>query len=222
MSDDKLFERPPDGPSEATSKLIRQAVADEMKPVQSSSVYQRALAGLVAALATVAVVMVSYGQEGVHALSSPRGLMAVAVLGALMATTLVVAMFVPRLQRGLGWGGRALLAAAVVSGWALLLWFFSGGDACAGGGLGYGCGLRALGGGLIAAAATMWVWRKTDPWSPRAGGAIVGATAGSIACAAVNVACATHDAGHIIVGHWLAVPLLALVGALAAPRVLRP
>ncbi len=220
--DDKPFDLPPTGPSEATAKLLRQAVADEMRPVRSHTVQQRALAVLIAALASVALVMSSYGRESVRALNSERGAIALAALGALTVATLVVATLVPRLQRALGRSGRLLLAASVIGGWALFLWVFADGEACSGSELGIGCGLRALGGGLVATVATMWAWRKTDPWAPRAGGAIVGAAAGSIACAAVNVACATTHAGHIIVGHWLAVPLLAIVGALTARRVLSP
>jgi hypothetical protein len=68
----------------------------------------------------------------------------------------------------------------------------------------------------------MWVWRRADPWSPRVTGAFIGAASGCIATAGVSVACTMQHAGHLMLGHWLAVPLLALAGALVARRTLAP
>ncbi len=68
----------------------------------------------------------------------------------------------------------------------------------------------------------MWVWRKTDPWTPRLSGALIGACAGIIASTSVGIVCAAGHGGHVLVGHWLVVPLLAIAGFAVSRRVLAP
>jgi hypothetical protein len=77
-------------------------------------------------------------------------------------------------------------------------------------------------GGVIGGAAFMWVWRKTDPWTPRLSGAFIGVAAGVVSSAHVGIVCAGDHGGHLMVGHWLVVPLMALLGFLASRRVLAP
>lgn len=49
-----------------------------------------------------------------------------------------------------------------------------------------------------------------------------GVCAGTIASAGVGIPCPGEHGGHLLVGHWLAVPLLALFGALIGRRVPSP
>jgi hypothetical protein len=85
-----------------------------------------------------------------------------------------------------------------------------------------GCAARSLGVGAFVWLALAWIWRGSDPWSPRRSGAVLGAVVGCTSCAAVGIACLTEHAGHVVVGHWLAIPLLAALGALLARRVVAP
>jgi hypothetical protein len=119
---------------------------------------------------------------------------------------------------------RIVAVAMIIAGWALYLvstnnqvaWS-SALNAMAG-----GCAMRSIGAGMLGGAAFMWVWRKSDPWSPRVSGALIGACAGIIASAHVGIVCAGGHGGHVLVGHWLVVPLLAIAGFAIAPRVLAP
>ena len=53
-------------------------------------------------------------------------------------------------------------------------------------------------------------------------GALIGACAGAIASAAAGIPRAVEQVDHLLIGHWLAVALLALADALLARRVLAP
>jgi hypothetical protein len=145
-------------------------------------------------------------------------------LGVLTIATVAVAIcFAPAGRRVLGRGGHLALALTLVAGWSIFIaTMLIGATSFDFEATGLMCALRGGGGGLIAGAAMLWIWRKSDPWTPRASGAVVGAAAGCIATAAVGLACSLPEPGHIVLGHWAMVPLLALLGASLGRRVLRP
>lgn len=66
------------------------------------------------------------------------------------------------------------------------------------------------------------VWRRTDPFTPRISGAIVGGWAGLAGGVALTLACPVQDLVHIAVAHGGAVIGGSLVGAALAGRWLSP
>jgi hypothetical protein len=213
-----------DGPSNDTRDAVRAAIVAELEPLEPMSVKKRALFVLGAAVASAALAVVSYGSMGLHGLAKNAVAVVVCGIVALLATLAIGGSYTEKGQQILGRNNRGLLVATLIVLWSLYL--FAGmtdqalGTALAGPAI--GCGLRSLVAGALGGGAMMWVWRNTDPWTPRISGALIGACAGSIASAGVGIPCAAELGGHLLIGHWIAVPLLALVGWLAAPRILAP
>jgi hypothetical protein len=81
--------------------------------------------------------------------------------------------------------------------------------------------LAGIVGGVTLAAFAAALQRAVAAASV-ARGAALGAAAGAWAGLAVFVFCPAGEALHLVVGHLLPVAALTLVGALAAPRMLRP
>jgi hypothetical protein len=211
-------------PSEATRDAIRRAVMADLEPGEVLSVKRRAAYVFAAGVASAALVVVSYGAAGVHGLAKHVVATVVAGVVAALAALAIGGSFTPSMQARLGRSSRGLFVASLIVAWTLYV--FSGmtdqalGTAFAGPAL--GCGLRSMLAGLLGCGAFMFIWRRTDPWTPRISGALIGGCAGTIASAGVGIPCAAEHGGHLLIGHWLAVPLLALFGALVARRVLAP
>jgi len=218
------FQLKNEGPSEETGEAIRQAVRADMKPVRPTSVPARVAMVAGAALACGALVVISFGTAGFDGLR--RNVIAVIITA---VAAVLTALFV---GGSLAWRsdgmnskrGRALLVTTVIAGWSLYV-LASITDEALGAALRWaaiGCSFRSVVAGLIGLGAMLWVWRKTDPWSPRISGALMGACAGSIASAGVGIPCPSDQGGHLMLGHWLAVPIVAAIGALVSKRVLAP
>ncbi|MEZ4441776.1 MAG: NrsF family protein [Polyangiaceae bacterium] len=213
-----------DGPSEATRDAIRRAVTADLRPVEILSVRRRMIYVLAAGVMCALLAVVSFGAAGIHGMS--RQVVGVAVAGvvALLAALAIGGSFTPRGHALLGSSTRGLVVATLIVGWTIYL--FSGMTdealASAFAGPAIGCWLRSLGAGILGGGVFMFIWRGTDPWTPRLSGALIGACAGTIASAGVGIPCPSVHGGHLLIGHWLAVPVLALLGALVARRVLEP
>lgn len=212
-----------DGPSKDTRNAIRDAVASDLQKVVPRSLSTRIWHGLAAAVIVGALTMASFGPSAFSAsLGRSQGLLLGGVI-AVIAVLLASSAFMPKLEN-VGRDTRLLAVVSVVAAYSLYLvstvkepaW----GSAM--GGMAIGCGVRSLGAGVIAAGAMMWVWRRTDPWTPRLSGALIGACAGIIASTGVGLVCTGGHGGHMLIGHWLAVPLLAIAGFAVSRRVLAP
>lgn len=213
-----------DGPSDETRDALRKAIRADIEPVGSASVGARVAMVAGAAFACGALVVISFGSAGVDGIR--RNLMAVAITAiAALLTALFVGGSLSR--RADGWTSRrarALLVATVITGWSLYI-VACVTDEALGAALRWaaiGCSFRSVVAGLAGLSAMLWVWRGTDPWSPRVSGALMGACAGSIASAGVGIPCPSGQGGHLMLGHWLAVPILAAIGAAVSKRVLAP
>lgn len=226
LSGSRPFEQLGDaeGPSEATRRAIRQAVLRDLEPVPAVSMGRRALYVLLAGMASALLVVVSYGGSGLEGLHRHLAATVVAGVVAGLAALAIAGSFTPKLQARLGRSRRGLIVATLVTAWTL---YISSGitehalttahiDPA------LGCGLRSLVAGLVGFGAFLYIFRRTDPWTPRVSGALIGACAGIITSAGVGIPCVTSHGGHLFLGHWLAVPVLALIGALVARRVLEP
>jgi hypothetical protein len=85
-------------------------------------------------------------------------------------------------------------------------------------------GLRCFALSLVLAlaplAAILWARRGRDSVHPRALGAAVAVAVGALAWIAVDGWCPIGDPGHVLLGHWLPLELLAAAGALLGGLVL--
>ena len=211
-------------PSKSTREAIREAVRADLKPVEAVSIHKRALFVLGIGVASALLVVISYGGAGLQGLAKHAVGTVVTAIVALLATLAIAGSFTPALQAKLGRSQRGLLLATVVVAWTVYLTANitdqALGTALAGPAI--GCCLRSLFAGLLGCGAFLYIFRRTDPWTPRISGALLGACAGTIASAGVGIPCPSETGGHLMIGHWLAVPVVALVGALAARRVLEP
>lgn len=212
------------GPSEATRKAIFSAVMADMRPVRPLNLRTRAMLVLVVALLAAGVSVVSFGMIGITSCAHHSGDVIAAGIVAGVAALAIAGSQSARLQGALQRTNRGLLLVALLIAWTL--WVLSGlqgagmHTALTAGSL--GCGLRSLFVGALAFGGFAFIWRKTDPWSPRLTGALMGACAGLVASAGVGMVCPPSLGGHALVGHWIAVPLLAGFGALVSRRVLAP
>ncbi len=71
-------------------------------------------------------------------------------------------------------------------------------------------------------AALLIAFRHAVPVSPRARGASFGAAAGAWGGLAMHLRCPSSDVVHILAGHALPIAATAAIGALIAPRIVRP
>lgn len=211
-------------PSAATGEAIREAVAADLEKVVPRSLGTRLVHALVMAVIVGVLTIASFGPNAFTGSFAAPELLAVGALVAVGAVVLVGAAFWSRLE-AVSRDGRALVVLGILAAWSIYL-LTDAADAdlsTALEGASLGCGLRSLGAGVLGGAAFMWVWRKADPWTPRVTGALIGTCAGVVASAHVGVVCSgAQHGGHLLVGHWLAVPLTALVGVLVSRRVLAP
>jgi len=84
------------------------------------------------------------------------------------------------------------------------------------------CLVRGLVLASIPMAVLVVVWRRTDPFTPRLTGAIIGGWAGFTGTIGLTMACPSTDPLHIIIGHGAAIVGGALVGSLLGRRLLSP
>lgn len=223
MTDDRdsLPELSFDGPSQETGRAIREAVAADLDKVAPRTLRTRTLHALVVAAIVGALTIASFGPGALaHVLDDPPTLFVGALIT--IATVLIAtSAFAPRLKP-LGRDTRGLVVAVGIAAWSLYLVSTVSEVDWSSIGTASGCAVRSLGAGIVGAAAFMWVWRKTDPWTPRLSGALIGVCAGIVASAHVGIVCAGAHGGHVLIGHWLVVPVLAACGFAFSRRVLAP
>ena len=75
---------------------------------------------------------------------------------------------------------------------------------------------------LVGLGAFLFALRGAVPVAPRVRGAALGAGAAAWAGLAGHMHCAWFDHGHLIVAHALPIALFAAIGALVAPRIIKP
>lgn len=80
-------------------------------------------------------------------------------------------------------------------------------------------------GAMLAAlplAVLIVLWRRSDPFTPRLSGALLGGWAGLSGAVALTLACPSDDFWHVALGHGGALLGGAMLGAVLAPRWIRP
>ncbi len=76
--------------------------------------------------------------------------------------------------------------------------------------------------GSLSSGVSALIWRRSDPYSPRLTGALLGAIGGLLGVLSVGMSCPAVEGWHLLFGHGLSVCTLALIGALLGPRILSP
>lgn len=75
---------------------------------------------------------------------------------------------------------------------------------------------------IAGTTALVVAFKNASPVSPRVRGAAFGAAAGAWAGLAMHLRCPSADPVHILVGHAGPIALVAILGAIVAPRFMRP
>jgi Negative regulator of sigma F len=84
------------------------------------------------------------------------------------------------------------------------------------------CGVMSSLIGAVAAAGFFYVWRGSDPFSPRVSGVALGLMGGIAGALVAGFVCPGQNAWHVVLGHGLSLVVLALGGAAIGRRVLSP
>ena len=84
------------------------------------------------------------------------------------------------------------------------------------------CGVHAIIFGVLAIATLFFLWRRTDPFSPRLSGAVAGLAGGLVGAVALDMTCAHLEAWHLWFGHGLTLVGLVAAGWYAGRRWLAP
>jgi hypothetical protein len=228
-SNDPIDELPwPDAPLPRTEvrDAIRQHCTENLSPARGWSATTRVLVSV--ALSATVVGVLAYLSRERSDVTFRAALFGAAGWAIVQAMVLVVGLSKPPGQR-VSRRSRLLLAACVpVAFLAYLAFaasqrlplgsFFIGGHA--GGAL--GCGLHALLFGAIAAAGTLFVWRRTDPITPGVSGMLAGLVGGLAGASAIGVACPSGETWHLWVGHGATILVLGGLGFIAGRRWLSP
>lgn len=212
------------GPPVAIRDAIRAVVAADLAPVRARSLRARVLVVVAAAAATIALTAPTFGMNLTGTVPEYGRASIVAALVALLGILAIVGSFAP--LGGLRLGPRAKLVTlgALLAGWAAYLVTIAttSSSGAMAGMAATACATRSAVPGMLAGIISIWAFRHADPWTPRRTGALVGAAGGCIAAAGSGLSCGSLELGHLLLGHGLVVPLLAVLGALTARRALRP
>lgn len=199
------------GPNARVLSALKQQIAEENNPRRSWSRLTRVLfSGLALGGGLVLSSLAKLADD-------PRTLVLSAAALCLSLGALLFAGAIPGEGR-LGRGPRGALVTGL--GAALFLWLALQadhyllasalwGEQSAGT---FRCAGHALISGVFSSTALMLAWRRTDPFSPRLSGALLGLMGGLVGTASVELLCASHEGAHLLIGHGGTAALLALVG----------
>ncbi len=84
------------------------------------------------------------------------------------------------------------------------------------------CGVHGTLFGILASLGLFFIWRRTDPYSPRLTGALTGLAGGLIGGVAMDVVCTSRETFHLGLSHALPLLLSIAFGAALGKRWLSP
>jgi hypothetical protein len=199
-------------------RRVLAAIAAEPSLTRGEFQRRRAVLFLAAGAVTL-LVFLSVG--GVRPTGRPFILWAATATGSTVIAAVALALALGRGGSMLGRSGRALVAVALATPLALLLWKFSLSSEFAGMTVdwpdrpGFRCLFLALGTGLAPMAAFMSVWRGTAPAHPRLSGLAIGTANGALVWVLVDLWCPVAYFRHLLLGHVLPLVVFAGLGAAA-------
>lgn len=147
---------------------------------------------------------------------------------AVVLLTVLVVGVAPKRAHTLWWRRLLLLAVPV----AFFLYLAFGGPMLtplatffgSGPGVGHAmrCGLLGSVVGAVGTAGVLYIWRGSDPFSPRVTGALIGLLGGIAGALSVGIVCPGQNGWHVLLGHGLSVVALGLLGLLIGRRIIAP
>jgi hypothetical protein len=219
--------RAPPTPAPEVSAAIRETCTRDLGKRPGLSAMQRTLLSILVSGAVVGVTVMAAVRHG-----QPQALFRFALIGALGWGLVHAAILTGTLARPPGRrGSRALrvaiavaipatfflyLALAATSRFPIARFMHEG--------LGRAgeCSLYSLAFGVIAAGATLLLWRRTDPLTPGLSGALAGLLGGLASAVGVGIACPTHESWHLWLVHGMTVVLFVGVGWAVGRKWLAP
>lgn len=211
----------PPAPNEHVSSAIRQRCTEGLCPRRGPTRARRLMSACLATVVVATLVLI-IGTRGL-----PHGTL-FAVLGwaLVYASVLAVGLFRPpgrRVSRGVR---LAIALALPLAFFVYLTWTgvregLTWGQALDGW-RAMSCGVHALLFSGLITAASLLVWRGTDPCTPGLSGVLVGLAGGLVSATVVDVVCPTRELGHLWIVHGGMVLLLMALGWVAGRRWLPP
>jgi hypothetical protein len=84
------------------------------------------------------------------------------------------------------------------------------------------CGFHALLFGGLGTAALLFIWRQTDPFTPRLSGAVMGLAGGLVGAISLDMVCTSREATHLWLAHGATLATLVVLGWVLGRRCLTP
>jgi hypothetical protein len=84
------------------------------------------------------------------------------------------------------------------------------------------CAGHSLLSGVVGSSVLMFLWRRTDPFSPGLTGALLGLLGGALGTLSVGMLCSSGEGLHLTLGHGLSLLLLAGLGVFCGRKWLTP
>lgn len=210
-------------PREAVLDSIRAELKEDSKKKKSFSRLQRVL------LSTGALILGLALTSAGAFLATPRAAILAAAALSLSVGGLLLAGIVPGESRSLGLSLRkslvGLLGVAAFTALALqaesfLSWAeFAETDSMH---RATGCAAHSLLSGVVGSTALLFLWRRTDPFSPGLTGALLGLLGGLVGTMSVSLACRSAEGFHLTLGHGAGVLALGIVGVFLGRKWLAP
>jgi hypothetical protein len=161
---------------------------------------------------------------------APRALLISTAALCLSAGGLILAGAVPSATRRLGGVSlrRLLFAALAIVGFSTLALqaesFLSMGSFLTGDSMHHAtsCASHSLLSGVVGASALMFIWRRTDPFSPGLTGGLLGLFGGAVGTISVGLLCESNEGLHLTLAHGFGLFVLAVLGTLVGRKWLSP
>ena len=219
----------PAAPSAAVSAAIHRICAADLRPIKSRSILDRIVRSILLSGGLFAVLL-GLGWK----LHPPRRAVAVALASSLVWGVAQASVIIVGLGRAPGRRAHRLIRWAVV--FAVPFAFFV--HLTVASDVTFSiqdfittprslrhtvvCGAHALVFGSMAIATLFFMWRRTDPFSPRLSGAVAGLAGGLVGAVALDMTCPHLEAWHLWIGHGLTLLALVFAGWYAGRRWLAP
>jgi hypothetical protein len=84
------------------------------------------------------------------------------------------------------------------------------------------CATHSLLSGVVGSTALLFLWRRTDPFSPGVTGSLLGLLGGAVGTTSVSLVCGSAEGLHLTLAHGLSLVVLAAVGVFVGRKWLTP